>query len=85
MGGFLFAVAPAPGLGLGTSSVPAPAPTSEHARADVWDHVIPVNPESGGRNFLKKGLYSFRLPTDNQSTQGEQPPLPHTDYDNDDK
>jgi hypothetical protein len=68
MGGFLFA--PAPSLGL---------PTSAHACADVWDHVIPVNHERGGRNFFKKGLYFLRLVADNPYTQGAQPPLPDTE------
>jgi hypothetical protein len=63
MGGFLFA--PAPSLGL-----PAPA----HACADVWDHVIPVNHERGGRNFFKKGLYFRTGRADNPCTQGAQPP-----------
>jgi hypothetical protein len=63
MGGFLFALAPGPG-----------APASAHACPDVWDHVIPVNHERGGRNFFKKGLYFLRLVADNPYTQGAQPP-----------
>lgn len=81
MGGFLFAVAPGPGLG--TSPAPAQAPTSEHARADVWDHVIPVNSQSGGERFFKKGLYFFRCLADNPCTQGYNPPARYRHYEND--
>jgi len=35
---------------------------------------MPVNPERGGKNFFKKGLYFFRPAADIQRTQGEQPP-----------